>query len=466
MVDMPGIQKEHTELVLHPLVQLPIDSIQPAEIGLVDPFAMHAGVDCGGTAAVARIVAEMRADMASTMASRIASMTYDGMRRLRVAAVRANWLVMEQEIVQICVDLLWNWDLLTGRRVAGYLHGEHSLMASLERDGMAPVCEPLMQATDIGTLCDCALELAARSLSLIHEIVPGVTVESEAWFSWVYDTRHEPISRYDGSLYEQAAQRIADSLASIPVFQGLMVVGSFAETTKHDGLNDLDLYCYCSELPTRQMRADHFVRLGLEDPGSDIAFEYFQLGGVNVHLCLPSLDDQRRALDRLWNDGDESGCGEFSSPGFAASAYQLAHCRILRDPTGMLAHWKTLVAEHPPALGTAIRKRWSPVWARFAPRAQRALATGDRVHALIALRYCREAYLRILLADNGVYCDPNTLKWVTHEADYLPPPQREALRPGLTDARFDGIPTLSDQFVRLQALWSAVPEAGGRMQAW
>ena len=409
-----------TQLPMHPHTPRHVDLFGPSTLGLLDSF-----LACTDPAALTDIEV-LRADTTGMMAGRIASLTHDGVRGLRVQAARGNWLVLEQLIAQVCIDLLWAALLMPAARTTDCLYGEQLLVSLLEHDGLPPVCAPLFQANDLPTLCQRSLDLVARALPRLHEIAPGIDVESESWFRWIYNTRHDPVLRWDMHAYESVVQRIADSLSAMPVFQGLLITGSFAEAAKHDGFNDLDLLCYCTVLPDQQMRAKFFTRLGLDRPGATIAFEYLQLDGVNVHLCFALPENQQRALERLRRDGDESDCGQFLNPLFAPSAYQLARARILRDPTGMLSRWQAAIAPYPPALRRQVHQLWRPVWQRFAPRVQPALDHGDRIHALLALSYCREAYLRVILADNGVLCNPNMLKWLLHDIRDLPAQQRRS----------------------------------------
>lgn len=428
-------------LLLHPLALWPTEESLPYEVGLVDPFVAYNSSD----------IDTLHADPARVIIGRIACLTSDSVRGLRKTAVRGNWLTLEQTIEQVLVDLLWAALLMPESKAYEGFNGEKLLENFLKQPGL-----PLLEATAISRLCDCTLDLVARALPLLHQQTPDIKVESEDWFWWAYNSRHDPVPRENIDAYEQVAQRIADSLALMPVFRGLLIVGSFAEADKHDGFNDLDLYCYCSELPTKQMRQGFFARLGLANQGSEIAFEYLQLDGVNVHLSLPLVSNQQTAIERLVSTGDESDCGQFLNPNFAASAYHLARGHILRDPTGLLAAWQEQVTQYPLALHKRIYQIWRPVWERFAPRVRQALTAGDRIHALIAMRYCREAYLRILLANQGVLCDPNGLKWLLHEACRLPASQQDALLPAIESARFDGVPTLVEQFTRLNALWPAL----------
>lgn len=449
-VNNPSIPAWLSDLPLHPGTPCYIDLFRPYEISLLDPFTAFANPEARSR------IAALRADTASAMAGRISWLTGDGVRGLRVMAARENWLLLEQRITQVCIDLLWAAHLMPTAGTSEWLHSEQALCSLLEQDALPPVCEPLFQASGLPTLCSRTLDLVARALPRLHEVASDIEVDSESWFWWVYNTLHEPVPRWDMHAYESVAQRIAHSLADMPVFEGLLIVGSFAEEEKHDGFNDIDLYCYCSVLPDQQMRTAFFTRLGLDRQGATIAFEYLQLDGVNVHLCFALLDNQQRAIARLWHDGDESDCGQFLNPLFAASAYHLAHGRILNDPTGKLGIWQAQVSQYPSSLRKRIHQLWRPVWQRFAPRVQQALDYHDRVHALIALSYCREAYLRILLANNSVLCDPISLKWLLHEIRSLPSPQRDILMPAITTVRFDGIPTLTDQFVKLKAAWDEV----------
>ena len=453
-MNIPDIPEGFTGIVLHPTMLWSTAELEPCEVGLIDPFVAGYTTDPNALAFAARVTTAMRADMTRAMEGRLAILTGGGVDGLRKTAARENWLELEQGISQVCVELLWTALLMPPAVDSDCLHGERALVSLLDKDGAPSVCEALLQAIEIPSLCNCTLELVARALPLIHDAAPGICVESEDWFWWTYKTRYEPLPRCDVRSYEYLAQRIADSLAAMPVFQGLLITGSFAEEDKHDGFNDLDMYCYCSSLPTKKMRRDFFARLGLDSPGSSLAFEYLKLDGVDVHVCMPLIENQQLALERLWQCGDESNCGHFLNPAFAASAYHLARGRILRDPTGTLARWQAQVTEYPPALRRNIHQIWRPMWKRYAARTHQALEAADRIHALIALSRCREAYLRILLADNNVYCDPNPpLKWLLHEVQRLQGPERDTLVRAVDSARFDGVRTLPDQFARLNALW-------------
>jgi hypothetical protein len=260
-----------------------------------------------------------------------------------------------------------------------------------------------------------------KTFDHLHHRFAFPAVDSESWLRHDRHLLSHAPPALDLLEISAAAEIIAQSLLKLPTFQGVLIVGSFAEPAKQDGFNDLDLACSVTAMPDVPARLDFISRLGLSSAPRSDNFEYFRLGQVNIHLSFTLLEDQQAALAILRVTGDESVSLHFQTPRYAPPAYQISRGQILSDPGGNLRSLQRELASYPDALRKRVASTWTPFYEKFTRRLEEACAEGDRVHALIARRYALEAAYRLNFNKHRIYANPIEPKWFDQDARALPP---------------------------------------------
>lgn len=405
--------------VLDPRHPRPVDDFGPLALGVVDPLYFRYGA--GGASLLEAKIAALRADLRQTMEAMVGALTHGNARGVINTALRGDWLYFETQLSQVIVELVWTARLLGDAPPTGEGGCEAALAALCRKTSSLPALERVLAPTDLKDQAIGLAEVIEASLRHIHARVGEFHVDTEDWFRWdTFEHRHEGPPRVDAARIAAAAERIAASLSAMPTCRGVCINGSFAETAKHDGLNDLDLCCYCTAVPDSKAKIEFFARLGMERQPRDDAFEYLQLDGVNTHLIFVRVESQLKALARLRSEGDESTCLHFLHAEFALSAYHLGRSRILYDPDGVVRGLQQGTVPYPDALRQRVKATWAPVWATWLRRFRDAMADNDRAHAWVAHRYGAEAVLRLLLAQRGLHANPIEPKWFPQETAGLP----------------------------------------------
>ena len=204
------------------------------------------------------------------------------------------------------------------------------------------------------------------------------------------------------------------------------------------------------------MRKAFFARVGSNQTGNTIPFEYINLDGVDTHLCFVRVETQSRFIEQFAVNGDESPSTQFLHPDFALSGYHLTRGRVLHDTDGVIAGMQRRMAVFPAALRTQLKLTWKEMWNRYESRFRDATKDNDRVHARIALRFFTEATVRSVLATEKIYCNPIEIKWLPHELKSMEGSERFTASPALRMLASDAVRLRSSRFEQLHAIWRCI----------
>lgn len=248
------------------------------------------------------------------------------------------------------------------------------------------------------------------------------------------------------------ARDVARALASLADVRAVLLFGSPAVLAA-DEESDLDIMCYCRQIPDPVHRLETFRRLGSGTDLADLVDHYrtnncdsFELpdldeSGVvfyeNLEEIRANLIAERRHilleslrvgnLDIINGRRMETGAiaASPSRPlAYASSEDHLADIQngiALHDPDGLLEKWKATIADYPEDA------RREVVWRRlfFAGIAcgdiSRAVDRGDLLHAFACKASFLEHYARALFALNRrYYRKPKALEYHLRGFEYRP----------------------------------------------
>jgi hypothetical protein len=249
------------------------------------------------------------------------------------------------------------------------------------------------------------------------------------------------------------------ALREMPGHLGTLLIGSFAEDTKRDCYSDIDVSCICSELPTKDVRAELAEKL---QPGSDEGSSRFMAFGLEetegaftiVHMCFISKANQDALFRRRREEGQEFPLIEISNEGLAMASYHLSKGKILSDRDGSLQSYQREAREVPTRYGASLARRFQSTWERYQSAFWKATEQQDQVTALTALNACTEATLRAFLLKYGIHTDPiSPTKWLPIEFVNLPTSRLAAMM-GREWIPRDASASWSDRFRDIEKLWS------------
>ncbi|MHC2436414.1 nucleotidyltransferase domain-containing protein [Bradyrhizobium sp. USDA 4451] len=211
--------------------------------------------------------------------------------------------------------------------------------------------------------------------------------------------------------------RIIPILAAVPGVTAIVLGGSRARGTAHE-MSDYDLGIYYRDdatLDIDQLRAA--VAALVDDPAAAhvtpvgewgpwiVGGAWLAIGGRKVDLLYRSVDQVTAVIDAC-RGGEISMHYQPGHPhGFCSAIWmgEIALCRVLHDPDGLIAALKARTAPYPPALRDALVRRfqWEILFA--IENAELALPRGDSTHIAGCAYRALACIAQVLFALNGQY---------------------------------------------------------------
>jgi hypothetical protein len=213
-------------------------------------------------------------------------------------------------------------------------------------------------------------------------------------------------------------ERVLSVLTALPTVRAVALAGSFARgTARPDSDVDFGVFYEEEAPPTPALFRPAVLRLhdpGGETPVVTAPYEWgpfvnggawLVLGGRRVDLLYRNLDQVRRVIADCKAGRVESHFEQQPPFGYFSWTYlgDLHECRVLHDPTGVLAAFKTEAATFPLRLREAIVREylWSAEFTLFF--AQRFAARGDVLNTCGCITRCARALVQVLFARNEVF---------------------------------------------------------------
>jgi len=211
--------------------------------------------------------------------------------------------------------------------------------------------------------------------------------------------------------------RIIPVLADVPGVAAIVLGGSRARGTAHDA-SDTDLGLYYRDNAAPDIDRLRAVVTGLvDDPTAAhvtpvgewgrwiVGGAWLAIGGHKVDLLYRSIDQVTMVIDACRN-GEISMHYQPGHPhGFCSAIWmgEVALCRALHDPDGLVAALKAKTAPYPPALRDALVRRfqWEVLFA--IENAELALPRGDSTHIAGCAYRALACIAQVLFALNGQY---------------------------------------------------------------
>ncbi|MBR0751405.1 nucleotidyltransferase domain-containing protein [Bradyrhizobium jicamae] len=195
-------------------------------------------------------------------------------------------------------------------------------------------------------------------------------------------------------LNDPLLERIIPILSSVPGIAAIVLGGSRARGTAHDGSDyDIGLY-YSDAAPLDVDRLREVVR-GLADQPDDAAVTkigewgpwivggaWLRIGGRKVDLLYRSIEDVAVTIDACRN-GDVRMHYQPGHPhGFGSAIWmgEIALCQPLRDPDGVITGLKAKTSPYPRPLRDALIRRFQWEVLFSIENAELAVARGDTTH--------------------------------------------------------------------------------------
>ncbi|MGN1288765.1 MAG: nucleotidyltransferase domain-containing protein [Bradyrhizobium sp.] len=211
--------------------------------------------------------------------------------------------------------------------------------------------------------------------------------------------------------------RITPVLAAVPGVAAIVLGGSRARGTPHE-TSDYDLGLYYRDsaaLDIDQLRAAvtglvddpaaaHVTPVGEWGPWI-VGGAWLVIGGRKVDLLYRSVEQVTAVIDACRN-GEISMHYQPGHPhGFCSAIWmgEVALCRVLHDPGGLVAAMKASTAPYPPALRDALVRRfqWEILFA--IENAELAVPRGDTMHIAGCAYRALASVAQVLFALNGQY---------------------------------------------------------------
>lgn len=211
--------------------------------------------------------------------------------------------------------------------------------------------------------------------------------------------------------------RIIPALAAVPGVAAIVLGGSRARGTAHDASDyDLGLYYLDSAaLDVDRLRAAvtdlvndpaaaHVTPVGEWGPWI-VGGAWLKIGGRKVDLLYRSIEQVTDVIDACRN-GEISMHYQPGHPhGFYSAIWmgEVALCRALHDPDGLVAALKAKTAPYPPALRDALVRRFQWEVLFSIENAELALPRGDSMQIAGCAYRALACVTQVLFAINGQY---------------------------------------------------------------
>jgi len=375
----------------------------------------------------------------------------DDVSGLRVTASRGDWLFGESRVIGFLNRLLWLFPLQdevspgNGTRWASLVDACSRWMPQVDLDGVLPPAGPRLQADIVALAAYEAIEqMAQRDPDL------EVADYQRHRLRWMKENPGVLPGGRDVPTLEGALARVHKGLAEMPGAMSVLLAGSFASSWR-DRYSDLDIYCFCEDLPTDAERDALLQRLEVQPSFRSGLFEHIGMDDADVHLLFIPIEDQRRLLASVHRDGDITVARDWQSTGYAPAPYVLVTGRVLSDPTGVLVEVRSQAQLYPDALRRTEAAQARSDWAFGLSQMKLARTTGDELRAYTALHFSTEALVRLVFAMHGVHVDPCEPKWVPAYISNLEQPVR-----GKVEFVLDGVcreGTIQERFDRVVCAW-------------
>ncbi|KIU46408.1 nucleotidyltransferase domain-containing protein [Bradyrhizobium elkanii] len=211
--------------------------------------------------------------------------------------------------------------------------------------------------------------------------------------------------------------RIIPVLAAVPGVAAVVLGGSRARGTAHQ-TSDYDLGLYFAEAaPVDTERLRMVVQGLVDDPAAVhvtpvgewgpwiVGGAWLVIGGHKVDLLYRSVEQVTAVLDACRNGEIGMHYQPGHPHGFCSAIWmgEVALCRVLHDPQGVVAAMQAKTVPYPPALRDALLRRFQ--WEiRFAiDNAELAVPRGDGTHVAGCAYRALACIAQVLFALNGQY---------------------------------------------------------------
>jgi hypothetical protein len=403
-------------------------------------------------ASMKSLIDEFRANKPQSIASLLTHVAGSSTHRSTVH--RGDWLFAEQRTVFSLNGLAWVAMMATEQFGTSGRNWEVVLSEFCSRVGADAHLGAALNSGDQRSQVDAVMAIVLAVIRYLRAEFDLPSVGDEAELVALHEAPKKmhfwpPVLPSDEEKTEDL-DRVVSELREMPVFLGALLVGSFASDHKRDRFSDIDLHCFCTELPDLQMRDDLAERLNPPN-GSDTFACFHSLGmpAMGVHMCYVAREAQEAYFRQLHAEGRERPFINFSNKAFATSGYYWSTGKILDDPDGTLASFRQRASDYPSELQQAVLRQWMPIWQQHKDTFQEAVDR-DRLASLTSLSICTEAAVRILLAQNRIYCNPLEPKWIPQEVANLSEETR-ALLPSL-DLLPQGDESQAERFRKLEKI--------------
>ncbi|MCC8962987.1 nucleotidyltransferase domain-containing protein [Bradyrhizobium sp. Pear76] len=211
--------------------------------------------------------------------------------------------------------------------------------------------------------------------------------------------------------------RIIPILATVPGVAAIVLGGSRARGTAHD-TSDYDLGIYYRDSAALDIDRLRDAVTGLVDDPSAmhvtpvgewgpwiVGGAWLRIGGRKVDLLYRSIGQVTDVIDACRN-GDISMHYQPGHPhGFCSAIWmgEVALCRVLHDPDGLVAAQKARTAPYPPALRDALVRRFQWEILFSIENAALAVPRGDSTHIAGCAYRALACIAQVLFAVNGQY---------------------------------------------------------------
>ncbi|MTV14571.1 MULTISPECIES: nucleotidyltransferase domain-containing protein [Bradyrhizobium] len=211
--------------------------------------------------------------------------------------------------------------------------------------------------------------------------------------------------------------RIIPVVAAVPGVAAIVLGGSRARGTAHDASDtDVGLYYRDDAVPDIDRLREAVTGL-VDDPAVAhvtpvgewgpwiVGGAWLTIGGRKVDLLYRSIDQVSAVIDACRN-GEISMHYQPGHPhGFCSAIWmgEVALCRALHDPDGLVAALKARTAPYPPALRDALVRRFQWEVLFSIENAELALPRGDGTHIAGCAYRALACIAQVLFALNGAY---------------------------------------------------------------
>jgi len=196
---------------------------------------------------------------------------------------------------------------------------------------------------------------------------------------------------------------------------GIALGGSYAKGL-HDALSDIDIYVFAHailpcEQRSAQLQSDSNAFTGITSWGEDAEFVEagtdFWYGGRKIECWLRNIGRIEQTLQACQRGHIRRDTVVWTVMGFYnyTALSDIRVMQVVEDPSGILGRWKTAVAEYPPALRSAILRRYLAE-ARFWPENfhyRSAVERQDTLYTSGIVQQVVFALIQVVFALNRVY---------------------------------------------------------------